>query len=171
MKRMMTITIALMTLLALATWADELTETQLTGRLTLAESQAPSLQADGEDYILRVAPTLAAELDLRSGQTITVDGYVHERGRWDLTGVDRVVMVTAIESEGVRVVMPETGFAGGRMGTGGMGTGHMHGRGPMGGRGAWGDRGAWGGRDQQGDRGAWGGNDPQGDRRAWGGRR
>lgn len=173
MKRILLLTLGLMMAFGTFVWADDAPwwgartadETTLTGTLTLAQNEAPMLRSGGQDYVLRVAPVMAAELDLRSGQTITVEGYAHERARPDLTGTDTIVRVTALESDGDRVIMPE-------MGPGAFGRGHrsMMGSGEFGpgmSRGGW----AQGPDADSFGRGARGYDDSRQGRPGFGGRR
>tara|TARA_B100000614_G_scaffold249707_1_gene259015 strand:+ start:523 stop:1047 length:525 start_codon:yes stop_codon:yes gene_type:complete len=108
-------------------WIDQdAEETELTGRLQLAEDQAPVLTSGGTDYVLHIHPALAQEVSVRNGQTITVTGYVANVASPDLLGEDHFVRVTAIEVDGTRVVLPSgTGFGGPMGGFGGHHGGMM----------------------------------------------
>lgn len=82
-------------------------EQELSGRLQLAENEIPVLQAGGEEYLLHLHPTLASEIDVRNGQQVTVEGWVHEAASRDLLGTDQHLRVTAMEVDGNRVVLSE----------------------------------------------------------------
>lgn len=81
-------------------------EVELSGRLQLQSGQLPVLVSGGQEYTLRIAPTLSAELDVTSGQQASVSGYLVERQSMDLLGSERVVMVRSIEVGGTKYVMP-----------------------------------------------------------------
>ena len=64
------------------------------------------------------------ELDVRDGQTVTVEGYVVAIPGRDLLGDERFVLVGAFESDGTRVVIPRgthVGPMGGALGGGARG--------------------------------------------------
>lgn len=86
---------------------DDVEETSLAGRLQLADDEFPVLNSGGEDYSLRIHPTLSSEVSVRNGQQISVDGYVREFQSFDLMGTERIVHVTAMEVDGTRVVLPD----------------------------------------------------------------
>jgi hypothetical protein len=86
---------------------DDVEETSLAGRLQLAEDEFPVLNSGGEEYSLRIHPTLSSEVSVRNGQQISVDGYVREFQSFDLMGTERIVHVTAMEVDGTRVVLPD----------------------------------------------------------------
>lgn len=93
---------------------DEETRT-MTGRIVLEEDTLPVLLAGQTRYDLLIHPSLASSISVESGSTVTVEGYVRETASFDLLGTERRVMVTAFESEGTRVVLPEgRGARGGR---------------------------------------------------------
>jgi hypothetical protein len=146
-------------------WNDEtLEETELSGRLQLAENEIPVLVVGTESYQLMINPTLASEVEVENNERISVSGYVTEFSDPDLLGTTKVVHVQAIEADGIRVVLPE-GSAGGW----GHGRGMM--RGGNAGRGGYGPgmMGGYGAYNGVEDTGWWG---PQGqDQRSFGGRR
>lgn len=105
----------------------------ITGRIVLEEDTLPVLVSGQTSYDLLIHPSLASEISVQSGETVTVEGYVRETASFDLLGTDNRVMVTAFESGGTRVVLP-SGRRGMRGGWGRRGGGH-HGYGmggPMG---------------------------------------
>ena len=81
-------------------------EVELSGRLQLQSGELPVLVSDGQEYTLRIAPALSAELDVTSGQQASVSGFLVERQSLDLMGSERVVMVRSIEVGGTKYVMP-----------------------------------------------------------------
>lgn len=89
----------------------------LEGRLQLEDGERPLLIADGEEYVLRIHRTMASELAVRDGQTVTVEGYVVTVPGRDLLGDDLFVGVRAFEADGTRVVIPDAPGAA-RMGAG-----------------------------------------------------
>ena len=91
----------------------------ITGRIVLEEDTLPVLVSGQTSYDLLIHPSLASEISVQSGETVTVEGYVRETASFDLLGTDNRVMVTAFESGGTRVVLPS-----GRRGWGRRGGGH-----------------------------------------------
>lgn len=91
---------------------DEAEEVELTGRLILAADEVPKLSAGGTEYLLRIAPALVADAEVRNNATVTVEGRLVEIARRDLLGVDRHVIVTAIEIGGTRYVLSDADLLG-----------------------------------------------------------
>lgn len=89
-----------------------LEEVELAGRLQLQSGELPVLVSGGQEYTLRIAPALSAELDVTSGQQASVTGYLGERQVPDLLGSERVVMVRSIEVGGTKYVMPSRSMGG-----------------------------------------------------------
>ncbi len=90
----------------------------ITGRIVLEEDTLPVLIAGQTRYDLLIHPSLASEISVDSGETVTVEGYVMETASFDLIGTERRIMVTAFESGDTRVVLPlgRRGARGGRWG-------------------------------------------------------
>ena len=89
----------------------------ITGRIVLEEDTLPVLVAGQMRYDLLIHPSLASNISVESGSTVSVEGYVREAASFDLLGTERRIMVTAFESGGTRVVLPEgRGARGGRWG-------------------------------------------------------
>ncbi|MDA3951237.1 MAG: hypothetical protein PF508_18665 [Spirochaeta sp.] len=133
-------------------WNDEtLEESEIAGRLQLAENEIPVLVVGAERYQLMIHPTLASEVDVENNERIEVSGYATEFSDPDLLGTTKVLHVQAIEADGVRVVLPD-GVAGGW----GHGPGMM--RGGNAGRGGYGPgmMGGYGAYDEDDDTGWWG---------------
>ncbi|TVQ16980.1 MAG: hypothetical protein EA382_19415 [Spirochaetaceae bacterium] len=86
-------------------------EVELSGQLRLAAGELPVLVSGGTEYVLRIMPVLAAEFDARSGQQVTVAGYLSETRSRDLLTTTRSVMVRSIQIGGTTYVVP--GVAGG----------------------------------------------------------
>ncbi|MDA3950067.1 MAG: hypothetical protein PF508_12725 [Spirochaeta sp.] len=143
-------------------WNDEtLEETDLAGRLQLAENEIPVLVVGADRYQLMIHPTLAAEVDVENNERIEVSGFATEFSDRDLLGTTRVIHVRAIEADGQRVILPDGAAGGWGQGPGMMRGGNAgrggYGQGMMGGYGAYdddGDTGWWGPRGQ--DRGSFG---------------
>lgn len=88
-------------------WAGaESEEVELTGQLRLAADELPVLVSGGTEYVLRIAPALAAEFQARNGQQVTVSGYLFETRSRDLITTTRSVMVQSIEIGGTKYVLP-----------------------------------------------------------------
>lgn len=102
--------------------SEELEESDLTGRLQLAENEVPVLVVGADEYQLMIPPILAAEIEVENNERISVTGYTTEFANPDLLGSTKVMHVRAIEADGERVVLPE-GTAGGW----GIGPGMMRG--------------------------------------------
>ncbi|MFW5643582.1 MAG: hypothetical protein ACOCYQ_06095 [Alkalispirochaeta sp.] len=134
---------------------DEIEESDLTGRLQLAENEFPVLVVGADQYQLMIPPALAAEIDVENNERISVTGYATEFSNPDLLGSTKVMHVRAIEADGEKVVLPE-GAAGfgrgpGMMRGGSAGRPGMMGEpGMMGGYGPYSDddTGRWGRRGQ-----------------------
>jgi hypothetical protein len=158
MKRtaMIGIVLATMAVLSVSAWGpgagqgifgnnQDLEETELAGRLQLAENERPVLVVGANRYQLMIPPALAAEIEVENNERISVTGYETEFSNPDLLGNTKVVRVRAIEADGEKVVLPE-GAAGGRGNRPGM-------MGDNAGRGGYGpssddDTGRWGPRGQ-----------------------
>jgi len=81
-------------------------EVELTGRLRLAEDEAPILVASGTEYILHIAPAIAAEIEVSNNQQVTVEGVAVERPSMDLLGSDTIVHVQVMEVGNDRYILP-----------------------------------------------------------------
>lgn len=103
--------------------AGEVTDFEAEGRLILEEGVLPRLATDGTEYTLRIAPAIAAEIEVTNGETVSVDGGMVTLRGPDLVSTERIVFVRAIEADGTRVVAPSGSFRGGP----GMGHGMFHG--------------------------------------------
>lgn len=151
-------------------WNDtELEETELAGRLQLAENERPVLVVGAEQYQLMIPPVLAAEIDVENNERISVTGYTTEFANPDLLGSTKVVRVRSIQADGKTVVLPE-GAAGGRGQRPGM-MGGTAGRGGYGGPGMMGEYGPYGDSDNTGRWGSRGQATPDQGPGAFGGRR
>jgi len=137
--------------------SEELEESDLTGRLQLAENEVPVLVVGADQYQLMIPPALAAEIDVENNERISVTGYETEFSNPDLLGSTKVMHVRAIEADGEKVVLPE-GAAGGRGQRPGMMRGGYGGYGMTGGPGMMGGYGPYSDDDNTG----WWGPDGQG---------
>jgi hypothetical protein len=139
--------------------SDEIEESDLTGRLQLAENEIPVLVVGADQYQLMIPPALAGEIDVENNERISVTGYATEFASPDLLGNTKVFHVRAIEADGEKVVLPE-GVAGGWGQGPGMMRGNSAGRGGNGGYG--GRPGMTGGPGMMGGNGPWSDDDNTG---------
>ena len=95
--------------------ADEAEEIELTGQLRLAADELPVLVSGGTEYVLRIAPVLAAEIEVRNGQQVTVSGSLFETRSRDLLSTTRSVMVRSIRIGSNTYVLPAAAGGHGRM--------------------------------------------------------
>lgn len=72
---------------------------ELTGVLQIDEWDRIELRADGRQYILMHSPRIVAELELRSGQTVTVSGYELPPPRFAPSEEYRVLAPVTIRTE------------------------------------------------------------------------
>ncbi|HKK49695.1 MAG TPA: hypothetical protein VJ932_11405 [Alkalispirochaeta sp.] len=99
-------------------WNDEeIEETELAGRLQLAEDEFPVLVVGTNRYQLMIPPALAAEVDVENNERIEVTGFAREIANPDLLTSTSVIHVRAIEADGERVILPD-GVAGRSRGRG-----------------------------------------------------
>lgn len=133
---------------------EDVEETELAGRLQLADGELPVLAVGADRYQLMIPPALAAEIDVENNERISVTGYRTEFSDPDLLGSTLVMHVRTIEADGEKVVLPEGAaggwgqrpgmMRGGNAGRGGFGPGMTGGYGPYSDddtTGGWGPRG------------------------------
>jgi len=91
---------------------EQIESVKQSGRLVLTAGELPTLSVGNTDYTLRIHPAITNEVELKSGQTITVEGDLVEVTSRDLMTTYRIIHVTALESGGTRVIAPDTDFYG-----------------------------------------------------------
>lgn len=115
--------------------ADDVEEVELSGVLRLAEGERPVLVVGSREYVLALHPALTQDLDVSSGERVSLEGVMIERDSFDLISTITVVRVHAIEADGTRHVLATPragGFGPNGAGRPGMLGGRPGGAGQMG---------------------------------------
>jgi hypothetical protein len=140
MKQRLVVLLVVTGLLASAVaFASGSTETQtspwetisVTGRVSFKDYPHPEITSGAKTYELMVPAFSAQDLEVKAGDTITVEGVLMD-GRMT-TGDEPILLVTKAVVNGKEYVLP-AGYGGMGHGMGGMGRG---GSGPRGGMGRW----------------------------------
>ena len=84
--------------------AADAEEIELTGRIRLAEEQAPVLVVDGREYTLRIPPSIVREIEVTNNREVTIEGFAVERASFDLLGNETVVHVRVFQIDDDRYI-------------------------------------------------------------------
>ena len=87
--------------------ATEAEEVRLTGRIRLVEDEFPVLVVDGEEYTLRISPSLVGEIEVTNNREVSVEGFAIERSSYDLLGSDTIVHVRVFQVGDERYIASE----------------------------------------------------------------
>ena len=102
-------------------WQGSFSEELLTlkGSLVLEENSFPKINSNGELYSLMYPHALGFSLDLKSGDSLTVEGFEVPGPRWSAEGKEKFIMVSKAIIDGKEYIIPNGPMMGRGYGMGG----------------------------------------------------